>query len=61
MIEWSDGLKPSAVAGKPPVTRFTQRSCTGVKASGMPRRTVKKIETAPAIFEETAQALDEVT
>ena len=60
MIEWSGGLKPSAVAGKLSVTRFTQRSCTGIKASGMPRRTVKKIETTSPMFEETVKAFDEI-
>lgn len=33
----SGGLKPSAVAGRPSVTRFTQSNCTGINASGMPK------------------------
>ena len=36
MISRSGGLKPSAVAGRPSVTRFTHRSCTGFNTSGMP-------------------------
>jgi hypothetical protein len=43
MMEWSGGLKPSAVAGKLSVTKLTQRSWTGIKASGMPKRTVRKM------------------
>lgn len=53
MIELSGGLKPSAVAGKLSVTRLTQSSCTGIKASGIPRSTVKKIETTSPILDET--------
>jgi len=34
------------------VTRLTQSSCTGIKASGIPRRTVKKIETTSPILDE---------
>lgn len=43
MMSRSGGLKPRAVAGKPSVTRFTQRSCTGIKASGRPRIAVRKM------------------
>lgn len=43
MIEWSAGLNPRAVAGRLSVTRFTHKSCTGMRASGMPRRTVKNM------------------
>jgi hypothetical protein len=43
MMEWSGGLNPSAVAGKLSVTRLTHSSCTGIKASGIPRRTVRNI------------------
>ena len=37
MISSSGLLKPKAVAGRPSVTRFTQRSCTGINASGIPK------------------------
>ena len=53
MIEWSAGLNPSAVAGKLSVTRFTHRSCTGISASGIPRRTVRKMLTTSPMFDET--------
>jgi hypothetical protein len=43
MMDESGGLNPSAVAGSPSVTRLTKRSWTGMSASGIPRRTVKKI------------------
>lgn len=43
MISRSGGLKPRAVAGKPSVTRFTQSSCTGIRASGRPRIAVRKM------------------
>jgi hypothetical protein len=36
-------LKLRAVAGGPSVMRLTQRSCTGISASGMPRAAVRKI------------------
>lgn len=36
MMSLSAGLKPSAVAGGPSVTRLTQSSCTGIRPSGMP-------------------------
>ena len=55
MIEWSGGLNPSAVAGRLSVTRLTQSNCTGIRASGMPRRTVKKMLTTSPIFEETVK------
>ena len=45
MMSRSGGLKPSAVAGRPSVTRFTHSSCTGMSASGMPRAAVRKIHT----------------
>lgn len=35
-----------------PVTRLTQRSCTGMSASGMPSTTVKKILTTSPMFED---------
>ena len=43
MISRSGGLNPRAVAGRPSVTRLTQRSWTGIKASGIPRAAVRKI------------------
>lgn len=45
IISKSGGLKPRAVAGKPSVTKLTQRSCTGMRDSGRPRAAVKKIQT----------------
>ena len=49
MTSRSGGLKPSAVAGSPSVTRFTHSSCTGARPSGMPSAAVKKMEaTSPA-------------
>ena len=45
MMSKSGGLNPRAVAGRPSVTRLTQRSCTGMSASGIPRAAVKKIQT----------------
>lgn len=46
----SGGLKPRAVAGRPSVTRLTQSSWTGIRASGNPRAAVRKMlsgETIP--------------
>lgn len=43
MMSISGGLKPRAVAGNPSVTKFTHNSCTGIRASGMPRAAVKKM------------------
>ena len=43
MMSRSGGLKPRAVAGSPSVTRFTHRSWTGIRASGIPRAAVRKI------------------
>jgi len=40
---WSGLLKPRAVAGRPSVTKLTHKSWTGIKASGIPSNTVKKI------------------
>jgi hypothetical protein len=54
MMEWSAGLNPRAVAGKLSVTKLTHSSCTGIRASGMPRRTVKNMLTTSPIFEETS-------
>ena len=53
MIVWSGGLKPSAVAGSESVTRLTKSSCTGMRASGMPKRTVRKILTTSPMLDET--------
>lgn len=39
----SGGLKLSAVAGGPSVIRFTQRSWTGISASGIPRAAVRNM------------------
>ena len=39
----SGGLNPRAVAGSPSVTRLTQRSWTGIRASGMPSAAVKNM------------------
>lgn len=52
MISLSGGLKPSAVAGGPSVTRLTHKSWTGIKPSGIPKAAVKKIEATSPIFEE---------
>lgn len=43
MMSRSGGLKPSAVAGRPSVTRLTQSSWTGIRASGKPSAAVKKM------------------
>lgn len=41
----SGGLKPKAVAGRPSVTKFTHKSCTGINDSGKPNAAVKKMHT----------------
>ena len=43
MMSTSGGLNPRAVAGRPSVTRLTQSSCTGMRASGSPSAAVRKI------------------
>lgn len=43
MMSTSGGLNPRAVAGRPSVTRLTQSSWTGIRASGIPRAAVRKI------------------
>ena len=43
IISMSGGLKLSAVAGKPSVTKLTHSNWTGINASGMPRAAVRKI------------------
>ena len=43
MMSRSGGLKPRAVAGRPSVTRLTQSSCTGIRASGRPKAAVRKM------------------
>lgn len=53
MIEWSGGLNPRAVAGSESVTRLTHRSWTGIKASGIPNKTVKNILTTSPMLDET--------
>ena len=55
MMLWSGGLKPRAVAGRLSVTRFTQSSCTGISASGMPSKTVRKMLTTSPMFDETGE------
>merc|ERR1712038_1485505 len=52
MMSKSGGLKPRAVAGRPSVTKLTQRSWTGIRASGRPRAAVKKMETTSPMLEE---------
>ena len=51
MMSGSGGLKPSAVAGGPSVTRLTQSSWTGESPSGMPSMAVKKIEATSPMLE----------
>lgn len=41
MMSLSGALKPSAVAGRPSVTRFTHSSCTGLSTSGSPGQSDK--------------------
>ena len=53
MMSRSGLLNPSAVAGKPSVTKFTHRSCTGHKVSGMPNAAAMKMHTTSPMFEET--------
>ena len=43
MMSTSGGLNPRAVAGRPSVTRLTQSSWTGMRASGNPRAAVRNI------------------
>jgi hypothetical protein len=52
MTPLSGGLKPSAVAGGPSVTRLTQSSCTGMRPSGMPSAAVKKMQKTSPMFDE---------
>ena len=52
MMSTSGGLNPSAVAGGPSVTRFTHRSCTGIRPSGMPSAAVRKMDTTSPTFDE---------
>ena len=52
MISRSGGLKERAVAGRPSVTKLTQRSWTGIKASGTPRAAAKKMQTTSPMLEE---------
>jgi len=52
MISLSGGLKPKAVAGGPSVTRLTQRSCTGIRPSGIPKADVRNIDATSPMFEE---------
>ena len=43
MMSRSAGLKLSAVAGSPSVTRLTHSSWTGMRASGTPRAAARKM------------------
>ena len=43
MMSTSGGLKLRAVAGGPSVMRLTQRSWTGMRASGIPSAAVRKM------------------
>jgi len=52
MISGSGGLKERAVAGKPSVTRLTQRSWMELKPSGIPKTEETKILTTSPILEE---------
>ena len=52
IISGSGGLNPSAVAGKPSVTKLTHSSCTGIRASGIPRAAVRKMLTTSPMFED---------
>ncbi len=52
MMSRSGGLKPSAVAGRPSVTRLTHSSWTGIRASGRPRAAVRKMETTSPMLDE---------
>ena len=51
IISRSGGLNESAVAGKPSVTKLTQRSWTGIRASGTPNAAAKKIDTTSPMLE----------
>ena len=52
IMSGSGGLNPSAVAGSPSVTKLTQSSCTGMRASGIPRAAVRKILTTSPMLED---------
>ena len=52
MMSGSGALKLRAVAGRPSVTRLTQSSWTGIRASGRPRAAVRKIHTTSPMLEE---------
>ena len=51
MMSLSGGLKPSAVAGRPSVTRLTHSSCTGFSTSGRPAPTI--LSSASVLIEGT--------
>ena len=52
MASGSGGLKPSAVAGGPSVTRLTQRRWSGVRGSGRPRTVAPKmVRISPMLHE----------
>ena len=52
MMSGSGGLNPSAVAGGPSVTRFTQRSWTGIKPLGKSQRCSEKMDATSPMLEE---------
>mmetsp|Transcript_25300 Transcript_25300/g.51483 ORF Transcript_25300/g.51483 Transcript_25300/m.51483 type:complete len:216 (+) Transcript_25300:3-650(+) len=52
MMPGSAGLKERAVAGRPSVTRFTQRRATGERTSGRPRMTARKTHTTSPMLDE---------
>ncbi len=45
IISKSGGLKPSAVAGRPSVTKLTHNNWTGIRDSGKPNAAVKNMQT----------------
>ena len=52
MTSGSEGLKESAVAGRPSVTRFTQRSWMEEKPSGSPMIEETKMEMTSPMLDE---------
>jgi hypothetical protein len=53
-VSRSHGLKERAVSGRPSVTRLTQSSWTGIRASGSPRAAARKMQTTSPMLEENA-------
>lgn len=58
MASGSGGLKPSAVAGGPSVTRLTHSRCSGVSGSGRPRRVAKKIVAISPMLHEIRKQMN---